>query len=144
MSCSVFGREPVLRFPTLLVKEARMSADRYLKLILTVIAIELGWLAIQGSGVPLEAQRAAPMQVIIKGVDLMPKETIPVSVINTNGSLPVTLTGNNAVVPIMSGRPLQIEQPLIIQADRPLPVETGARPLLIQSMPPTPSARPGP
>jgi hypothetical protein len=122
-----------------------MPADRYMKLILTVIAIELGWLAIQGSAVPVAAQRgAAPTQVVIKGVELMPRETLPVSVINTNGSLPVTLTGNNAVVPVMSGRPLQIEQPLIIQADRPLPVETGSRPLLIQSMPPTPSARPGP
>jgi hypothetical protein len=122
-----------------------MSADRYLKLILTVIAVELGWLAIQGSAVPVAAQRGAvPTQVIIKGVDLMPRETLPVSVINTNGSLPVTLTGNNAVVPVMSGRPLQIEQPLIVQADRPLPVETGARPLLVQSVPPTPSARPGP
>jgi len=121
-----------------------MSADRYLKLVLTVIAIELGWLAIQGSGVPLEAQRAAPMQVIIKGVDLTPKETLPVSVINTNGSLPVTLTGNNAVVPIMSGRPLQIEQPLIVQADRALPVENGQRPLVVQVQQAAPSARPGP
>jgi hypothetical protein len=121
-----------------------MSADRYLKLVLTVIAIELGWLAIQGSGVPLEAHRAAPMQVIIKGVDLTPKETLPVSVINTNGSLPVTLTGNNAVVPIMSGRPLQIEQPLIVQADRALPVENGPRPLVVQVQQAAPSARPGP
>jgi hypothetical protein len=126
------------------LKEACMSADRYLKLVLTVIAIELGWLAIQGSGVPLEAQRAAPMQVIIKGVDLTPKETLPVSVINTNGSLPVTLTGNNAVVPIMSGRPLQIEQPLIVQADRALPVENGQRPLVVQVQQAAPSARPGP
>ena len=79
-----------------------MPADRYMKLILTVIAIELGWLAIQGSAVPVAAQRGAvPTQVIIKGVELMPRETLPVSVINTNGSLPVTLTGNNAVVPVM-------------------------------------------
>jgi hypothetical protein len=122
-----------------------MPADRYLKLILTVIAIELGWLAIQGGAVPVAAQRGAIGQpVIIKGIDLMPRETLPVSVINTNGSLPVTLTGNNSVVPIMSGRPLQIEQPLIVQADRPLPVESGSKPLLTQSVPAAPSTRPGP
>lgn len=122
-----------------------MAADRYLKLILTVIAIELGWLAVQGSAVPLAAQRGtAPTQVVIKGVDMMPKDTLPVSVINTNGSLPVTLTGNNAVVPIMSGRPLQIEQPLVVQADRPLPVEPGQRPLVVQVLQGPPSARPGP
>ncbi len=122
-----------------------MPADRYLKLILTVIAIELGWLAIQGAAVPVAAQRSAVAQpVVIKGIDLMPRETLPVSVINTNGSLPVTLTGNNAVVPIMSGRPLQIEQPLIVQAERPLPVETGARPLVVQVQQAAPSARPGP
>jgi hypothetical protein len=122
-----------------------MAADRYLKLILTVIAIELGWLAIQGSAIPVSAQRGAVGQpVIIKGIDLMPRETLPVSVINTNGSLPVTLTGNNSVVPIMSGRPLQIEQPLIVQAERPLPVETGQRPLVVQVQQAAPSARPGP
>jgi hypothetical protein len=122
-----------------------MPADRYLKLILTVIAIELGWLAIQGSAVPVAAQRGAVGQaVIIKGIDLMPRETLPVSVINTNGSLPVTLTGNNSVVPIMSGRPLQIEQPLIVQAERPLPVETGQRPLSVQVVQGAPSTRPGP
>jgi hypothetical protein len=122
-----------------------MSADRYMKLILTVIAIELGWLAIQGSAVPVVAQRgAAPTQVVIKGIDLMPRETLPVSVINTNGSLPVTLTGNNAVVPIVAGRPLQIEQPVIVHADRPLPVESGQRPLVVQVQQAAPSARPGP
>jgi hypothetical protein len=112
-----------------------MSADRYLKVILTIIALELGWLAIKDATVPVSAQRGepAPTPVVLRGIDLRQREV-----------LPVTLTGNNSVVPVMSGRPLQIEQPLIVQADRPLPVETASRPLLVQSVPATPSARPGP
>jgi len=112
-----------------------MPADRYLKVILTIIALELGWLAIKDVTVPVSAQRGepAPTAVVLRGIDLRQREV-----------LPVTLTGNNSVVPVMSGRPLQIEQPLIVQADRPLPVETASRPLLVQSVPATPSARPGP
>ena len=35
-----------------------MTVDRYTKLILTVIALELGWIAINGTGVPVLAQRS--------------------------------------------------------------------------------------
>ena len=112
-----------------------MAADRYLKVILTIIALELGWLALKDAGVPVLAQRGQPnpMQVVLTGVELPSRE-----------SLPVTLTGNNAVVPVMSARPMQIEQPLIIMADRPLPVENGPRPLVIQSVPAAAAPRPGP
>jgi len=112
-----------------------MAADRYLKVVLTVIALELGWLAIKDAAVPVSAQRGEPVPtpVVLKGIDLLPRDF-----------LPVTLTGNNSIVPVISGRPLQLEQPLVIQADRPIPVETGSRPLLIQSMPASSSPRPGP
>lgn len=110
-----------------------MSADRYLKVILTVIALELGWIAIKDVGTA-SAQRGepAPTPVVLRGINLRGQEV-----------LPVTLTGNNAVVPVISGRPLQMEQPLIIQADRPIPVEA-QRPLLIQSVPAAAAPRPGP
>jgi hypothetical protein len=127
-------------------KEAVMSVDRYVKVILTVIAIELGWLAISGSAVPLSAQRAtgaAPQPVVIRGIELSSRDVLPVSIAG-NSVVPVTLTGNNAVLRVVSERPLQLEQPLIVQNDRPLIVETSSRPLLIQAMPAVPSARPGP
>ena len=110
-----------------------MPADRYLKVILTVIALELGWIAIKDVGTA-SAQRGdpAPMPVFLRGISLTRPEV-----------LPVTLTGNNAVVPVIAGRPLQLEQPLIIQADRPIPVEA-QRPLLIQSVPAAAAPRPGP
>jgi hypothetical protein len=110
-----------------------MSADRYLKVILTVIAIELGWIAIKDAGT-VSAQRGepAPMPVVLRAINLTRQEV-----------LPVTLTGNNSVVPVIAGRPLQLEQPLIIHADRPIPVEA-PRPLLMQSVPATASPRPGP
>ena len=125
-----------------------MSVDRYSKIILTVIAIELGWLAINTGTVPVAAQRAtgpAAQPVIIRGIELtQPQQTLPVTLAGNNTLVPVTLTGNNAVLRVVSERPLQLEQPLIIQNDRPLVVETGSRPLLIQSMPASSSPLPGP
>ena len=102
---------------------------------LTVIALELAWFAIKDAG-PVSAQRGEPVPtpVVLRGINLGS---------GAQQTLPVTLTGNNAVVPIISGRPLQLEQPLIIQADRPIPVEA-LRPLLIQSVPAASSPRPGP
>ncbi|HEY1307027.1 MAG TPA: hypothetical protein VGF24_25910 [Vicinamibacterales bacterium] len=112
-----------------------MAVDRYLKVVLTVIALELGWLVIKDATVTVSAQRGqpAPMPVVISGVELPQRE-----------ALPVTLTGNNAVVRVVSERPLQLEQPIIIQNDRPLLVETASRPLLIQSVPASSSPLPGP
>ena len=46
-----------------------MTVDRYTKLILTVIALELGWIAINGTGVPVLAQRSEATPVIIRGVE---------------------------------------------------------------------------
>src|SRR5262245_21493334 len=119
-----------------------MAVDRYLKVVLTVIALELGWIAIKDATVTVSAQRGqpaavapAPTPVVISGIDLGPERRT---------SLPVTLTGNNAVVRVVSERPLQLEQPIIIQNDRPLLVETASRPLLVQSVPASSSPLPGP
>ena len=90
-------------------------ADRYLKFVLTLIALELLWLSLNGASRPLSAQAAA-MPVVITGVRL---ET------GDGGVLPVAVRGT---VTIAQDGPLKIE------ADRPLPVET---------VPFTPSVRPG-
>jgi len=124
-----------------------MSADRYLKAVLTVIALELGWLALNGASVPLSAQRGPAAQpVVIRGVELAgpSPNTLPVTLTGNNTLVPVTLTSSNTIVRVMTDRPLQIEQPVLVHNDRPLIVETGSRPLVVQSMPATSSARPGP
>ena len=91
-----------------------MTADRYLKTVLTIIALELLWLAANGLPTSVAAQNAAT-PVVITGV----------RVTTAGESLPVTVGGT---VTIASKEPLKVE------ADRPLPVE---------AVPYTPSAKPG-
>jgi hypothetical protein len=91
-----------------------MTRDRYLRFVLTLIAVELLWLAAYGLPAPASAQVAAT-PVIITGIHL----TTP-----DDNLLPVKVRGT---VSISSSGPLKVE------ADRPLPVE---------SVPYTPSATP--
>ena len=62
-----------------------MTVDRYTKLLLTVIALELGWIAMNQSGVEVAAQRNEPTPVVIRGVEAAPgKEAfIPVAVVGS-------------------------------------------------------------
>ena len=87
--------------------------DRYLKVVLTAIALELLWLAVAASR-PVEAQPAAT-PVIVTGIRLDHKGDV----------LPVLVEGT---VIIRSDAPLKIE------ADQPLPVK---------EVPYTPGERPG-
>jgi hypothetical protein len=91
-----------------------MTADRYVKAVLTVIALELLWLAASGLPTPVSAQVDAT-PVIITGIQL--------TTANTN--LPVTVRGTVTIAP---------EGPLKVEADRPLPVEP---------VPYTPALKPG-
>jgi hypothetical protein len=119
--------------------------DRYTKVILTVIALELFWLGIRDVGTPVTAQSAAaPTPVIIRGVEIK------------NGSrfidaLPIY---EREPLAIVSARPLAVQAdrpipitstaPMKIEADRPLIVETASnRPLLVQSIQAIPAPRPG-
>ena len=105
-----------------------MTADRYTKLLLTVIALELGWIAISGVGVPVSAQRNEPTPVIIRGVEGAPGKEV---------FIPVTLVGTTRPIEIVAPQPMKIE------ADRPIPVETGGEPLLIRTVSDPPAVRPG-
>jgi hypothetical protein len=89
-----------------------MHHDRYLKLVLTVIALELLWLAISQSRpvsahtfAPAQAQGSAPapMPVVITGIHLNPNDPM----------LPVQVMGTVSI---------QATVPLKVEADRPLPV----------------------
>ena len=119
-----------------------MHADRYLKLILTVIALELFWLGVQHSAPAVSAQAAAT-PVVITGIQLSG---------NNQGFLPVGIAGVYAAIPPVAttvlrpmstrveGTPtmtpikVNVNQPLKIEADQPIPV---------QQVDYTPKARPG-
>lgn len=114
-----------------------MHTDRYLRVILTVIAIELLWLGLRDLA-PTVAAQAEPARVIVASVD--------------GGYLPVALAGQIATAGQNPLRPIQVgiagdvtiqaRMPLKIEADRPLKVEAD-RPLRVESVPYTPGARPG-
>jgi hypothetical protein len=80
-----------------------MSANRYLNTVLTIIAVELGWLAIAHLGVPVSAQQA-PTRVVITGVELDPDE-----------SLPVVLRRADVPIRIDTSQPLRIQEPVIVR-----------------------------
>ena len=89
--------------------------DRYMRVVVTVIALELLWLSLDGWSRPLQAQPGA-MPVIITGIRLDPA---------SDRRLPVVVEGTVII---------SATQPLRIQADEPLPV---------RSVRYTPSDRPG-
>ena len=89
--------------------------DRYLKGLLTVIAIELLWLALGGGSGRASAQSTAT-PVIITGIRLESAD---------GGTLPVAVHGTVTIAPA---------GPVKVEADRPVPVE---------AVPYKPSVRPG-
>jgi hypothetical protein len=104
---------------------------------LTIIALELGWIAIGTLGVPVSAQRNA-------AVAAQKGEPTPVIIRGVEGSLlPVTLVESSATIRVTSDRPLEIAQPVKIEADRPIPVESSGEPLLIRTISDPPAVRPG-
>jgi hypothetical protein len=112
-----------------------MTLDRYSKLLLTIIALELGWIAVSTASVQVSAQKNEPMPVIIRGVEGAPGKEV---------FIPVTVVGST-VVRVESDRPLEVvaSRPVKIEADHPIPVETGNEPLLIRTVSDPPALRPG-
>ncbi len=91
-------------------------SDRYIRVLLTVIALELLWLSLDGWSRPLSAQPQA-MPVVITGIRLDPAIS--------HHRVPVVVEGT---VVISAATPLKIT------ADEPLPVK---------SVPYSPADRPG-
>ena len=112
---------------------------RYLKIILTIIAVELLWLGVRDMAPAVSAQAAAT-RVVIEGVEL------------EGGALPVAIAGQTMNAGRMPLRPLQVgisgvvpieaRGVVKIEADRPIKIEAD-RPLRVESVPYTPGARPG-
>ena len=118
-----------------------MTADRYLKIILTLIAIELGWLAFNQGATPVNAQAAAT-PVVITGVEIGPNRGyLPVAVLgqmrdSNRAFLPVDMTVRNERVTVAIGHTVDVRPigAIKIEADRPLKVENVGY---------TPAQRPG-
>lgn len=83
-------------------------ADRYLRIVLTVIAIELGWIGLKGTVTPVQAQSGVS-RVVIAGIE------VP--------SVPVR---SASPLKVEADRPVRVEVngPVKVEADKPLPVET--------------------
>lgn len=118
-----------------------MAGDRYLKLVLTVIAAELLWIGARGAGQPAYAQAppVAPTRVVIAGID---------AGANTPAYLPVAIVGTFKAIPPQA-RPLI--EPLTAHVAEPIQIDTRYRPLKIEADKPlkvepiryTPGERPG-
>lgn len=122
-----------------------MAVDRYLKAILTVIAVELFWLGVQDIAPRVSAQTTAT-PVVITGVQMKQIDGgyLPVAIVGAARQIPAPY--RNVLEPVqvrITGTvPIDTSRPLKIEADRPLKVEAD-RPLKVESVPYTPAPRPG-
>ena len=106
-----------------------MRADRYLKAILTIIAVELGWIALTQTATPVRAQQDAT-PVVITGIQLRDGDDfLPVGILgqvrNQRGFLPLDTTVRNERVPISVSQTLDVRAvgSIRIDSDRPIKVE---------------------
>jgi len=123
-----------------------MTANRYLNAVLTLIAVELGVIALTHTAVPVSAQQR-PTQVVIAGVELPRNVMLPITVrsvelMDRNAYLPVAVLGQETL-PDTRFRPIEVRTttPIKIEADRPIRVE--ADPPLKVQIPVVTSPRPG-
>lgn len=91
-------------------------ADQYLRIVLTIIAVELAWISLKDLAPALSAQASPPAPVVIREIDL-----------RDGGSLPVSIVG-----PV----------PLRVEAVSPLRIDS-TEPLRVVNVEYTPSKRPG-
>jgi hypothetical protein len=124
--------------------EATMHADRYLKVILTIIAAELGWIALTHSATPVGAQQNAT-PVVITGIELQgpaANDYLPVGILGQaggrlrSGFQPIDMNVNNDRVPVSIAQTVDVRAigSIRIDSDRPIKVENVGY---------TPAQRPG-
>jgi hypothetical protein len=126
-----------------------MVIDRYVKVVLTVIALELGWLGLKDASPAVVAQtQPAPTPVVIRGIDVSGPEAgfLPVAVVGSYRRVPAA--SRDAVGPLTTE--VTTERAIRVETDRPLDVTVqGAvkveadRPLRVQTVPYTLQQRPG-
>lgn len=128
-----------------------MTADRYLRFILTVIALELLWVGVRDGASPLLAQRQKdePTPVVVTGfrIDDRDYTTLPVAVVGAWKAVPGHRE-SHMIQPLQVrvSDPVQLDprHPVTVQTgQQALTVQTGSRPLSVESVPARPGPRPG-
>lgn len=133
-----------------------MAADRYLKVILTIIAIELLWIGARSTAPPVAAQAATQnaaqgeaMPVVITGVNIdRPGDAyLPVAIVGNYRQVPPGRAQNRGEIQPLTARidgsvMLNTSQPVRITSDRPLKIEAD-RPLKVENVGYSPGQRPG-
>jgi hypothetical protein len=122
--------------------------DRYLRIVLTVIAVELAWIGVKDvftTSVVAQAQ-PAPTRVVISGVDLPARtQFLPVAVTGSVRGVDSPRWATPDQLRVESGdRPLRVEMPNPINARivEPIHVDT-SRPLDVKSVAAEGATRPG-
>jgi hypothetical protein len=121
-----------------------IKADRYVKVVLTLIAVELLWLGINGTAPRIEAQ-AGPTPVVITGIQLDSQTAVlPVALVGSYRQVPggLNATLEPTAVRISGAVAIDARTPLKVDSNRPLKIEAD-RPLRVESVPYTPSPSPG-
>jgi hypothetical protein len=126
-----------------------MHIDRYVKVVLTVIALELFWIGLKDTAPGVSAQaQPAPTPVVIRGIDVSGPEA---------GFLPVAVVGGYRQIPSRArdavdrlSAEVTTDRPIRVESERPLDVTVqgtvrveAERPLKVESIPYTPAQRPG-
>jgi hypothetical protein len=124
-----------------------MTADRYLKAVLTLIALELGWIALTLSGSPVSAQQQ-PQQgtpVVITGIDLQQSsDYLPVGVLGQVRNAPAAFQPIAATIrnDRTNAVPVSLPLPLDVRAVGAIRIDSD-RPIKVENVGYTPAQRPG-
>ena len=118
-----------------------MRTDRYLKIILTVIALELAWIGLRDGATPVAAQ-PAPTRVVIAGIDLEEGRFLPVAIAGGLRQAPAALERLRVTVDTTTPLRVDAPQPLRVLPVGPVKIEAD-KPLLVENVPYTPGRRPG-
>jgi hypothetical protein len=113
-------------------------ADRYLRIILTIIALELGWIGLNQTMAPVAAQANAT-PVILRGIDLGNSDAyLPVGVIGAYRQVPPT------AIPTMERLTVRVEAGATLNVRTVAPVEIDNRkPVKVENVGYTPGQKPG-
>jgi hypothetical protein len=90
-----------------------MNADRFVKTILTIIALELFWIGLKDTATPVTAQ-AALTPVVIRSIQLP---------VGSNEYLPVGVVGQPVRVDYTRPVKIEADQPIKVEVDKVLKVE---------------------
>jgi hypothetical protein len=123
-----------------------MRADRYLRVVLTIIAVELGWIALQHTGSPVIAQQTAT-PVVITGIDLEKQaDYLPVSVLGQARNVPAPLAGRfrplDTAIRNEQSIPVSVPLPIDVRTLGTIRIDT-SRPLKVENVGYTPAQKPG-